>query len=57
ERPQSFARMMIAQDTGSAIVGPARADLYFGSGEAAGRLAGGIRHGGRLVVLLPKGRP
>ena len=56
-RPQSFARMMIAQDTGSAIVGPARADLYFGSGEAAGRLAGGIRHGGRLVVLLPKGRP
>jgi membrane-bound lytic murein transglycosylase A len=27
---------MIAQDTGSAIVGPARADIYFGSGEQAG---------------------
>ena len=31
---------MVAQDTGSAIVGPARADIYFGSGEQAGRIAG-----------------
>ena len=34
--PQPFRRLMIAQDTGSAIVGPARADLFFGSGDAAG---------------------
>jgi len=50
-----FCRLMIAQDTGSAIVGPARADLFFGSGEAAGARAGAIRHEGEVVVLLPRG--
>jgi membrane-bound lytic murein transglycosylase A len=45
---------MIAQDTGSAIVGPARADLYWGAGSAAGRVAGRIRHAGRFVMLLPR---
>jgi membrane-bound lytic murein transglycosylase A len=30
---------MIAQDTGAAIVGPARADLYFGAGDKAGQVA------------------
>jgi len=48
-----FARLMIAQDTGSAIIGPARADLYFGSGDDAARIAGRIRHHGRFVMLLP----
>jgi membrane-bound lytic murein transglycosylase A len=48
-----FRRLMIAQDTGSAIVGPARADLYLGAGEDAGRIAGRIRHPGRFVMLLP----
>ena len=50
----AFRRLMIAQDTGSAIVGPARADLYFGAGDAAGRIAGRIRHPGRFVMLLPR---
>lgn len=50
-----FRRMMIAQDTGSAILGPARADLYFGTGDEAGLLAGNIRHSGRMIVLLPHG--
>jgi membrane-bound lytic murein transglycosylase A len=45
---------MIAQDTGSAIVGPARADLYWGAGDDAGRIAGRIRHPGRFVMLLPR---
>jgi 3D domain len=45
---------MIAQDTGSAIVGPARADLYWGSGDDAGRIASRIRHHGRFVMLLPR---
>jgi len=45
---------MIAQDTGSAIVGPARADLYLGAGDDAGRIAGRIRHPGRFVMLLPR---
>ena len=52
--PTSFRRLMIAQDTGSAITGPARADLYFGSGDPAGRLAGGIRHRGGFTLLRPK---
>jgi membrane-bound lytic murein transglycosylase A len=49
-----FRRLMIAQDTGSAIVGPARADLYWGAGQEAGRIAGRIRHHGRFVMLLPR---
>ncbi len=49
-----FPRLMVAQDTGSAIVGPARADLFFGSGPDAGRWAGSIRHPAALTVLLPR---
>jgi membrane-bound lytic murein transglycosylase A len=49
-----FHRLMIAQDTGSAITGPARADLYWGAGDDAGRVAGRIRHPGRFVMLLPR---
>ena len=49
-----FRRLMIAQDTGSAIIGPARADLYWGAGNDAGRVAGRIRHAGRFVMLLPR---
>src|SRR5262249_58535886 len=49
-----FHRLMIAQDTGSAIVGPARADLYWGAGDEAGRIAGRIRHLGRFVMLVPR---
>jgi membrane-bound lytic murein transglycosylase A len=48
-----FHRLMVAQDTGSAIVGPARADLYFGAGVAAGRVAGRMRHAARFVMLVP----
>jgi membrane-bound lytic murein transglycosylase A len=52
-RPSPFRRLMIAQDTGSAITGPARADIFFGSGDDAGARAGDIRHAGDVVVLLP----
>ena len=55
ETPRSFRRLMIAQDTGSAIVGAARADLFFGSGDASGARAGAIRHPAEFVVLLPQG--
>src|SRR5438876_3997645 len=48
-----FRRLMVAQDTGSAIIGPARADLYFGAGEDAGRIAGRIRQQGRFTMLIP----
>ncbi len=50
-----FQRLMVGQDTGSAILGPARLDLFMGSGDAAGALAGNIRHGAALYILLPKG--
>lgn len=49
-----FRRLMIAQDTGSAIVGPARADIYFGAGTEAGTVSGRIRHPGRFVMLVPR---
>jgi len=49
-----FAALTIAQDTGSAILGPARADIFFGSGAAAGTRAGLVRHPGRFVVLLAR---
>jgi membrane-bound lytic murein transglycosylase A len=49
-----FQHLMVAQDTGSAITGPARADIYFGAGQEPGRIAGRIRHAARFAVLLPK---
>ncbi len=49
-----FRRLMVAQDTGSAIIGPARADLYWGAGDDAGKVAGRIRHQGRFVMLMPR---
>src|SRR5437016_7734563 len=49
-----FRRLMIAQDTGSAIVGPARADIYFGAGDDAGRIAGRVRQPGRFAILVPR---
>lgn len=52
--PRPFQRLTVAQDTGSAIIGPARADLFFGTGDDAGRRAGGIRHPATLTVLLPR---
>jgi len=49
-----FRRLVVAQDTGSAIVGTARADIYFGAGDEAARIAGRIKNTGRFVMLLPR---
>jgi membrane-bound lytic murein transglycosylase A len=49
-----FRRLMIAQDTGSAIIGPARADLYFGAGPDAGKISGRLKNNIRFVMLVPK---
>ncbi len=46
-------RLMIAQDTGSAIKGAQRADIFFGTGDAAGEAAGRLRDPGRMITLLP----
>jgi membrane-bound lytic murein transglycosylase A len=48
-----FRRLMLAQDTGGAIVGPARADIYFGAGVEAGMVAGRLRHPGTFYMLVP----
>jgi membrane-bound lytic murein transglycosylase A len=54
EEPNTpFRRLLIAQDTGSAIVGPARADIFFGAGEEIGHVAGRIKQHGRFVMLVP----
>ncbi|MCC6949348.1 MAG: MltA domain-containing protein [Bradyrhizobiaceae bacterium] len=49
-----FRRLMVAQDTGGAIVGPARADLYLGAGIEAGTAAGRLRHPGMFYMLVPR---
>ena len=53
DRP--LRRLMVAQDTGSAIRGPVRGDVYWGTGAAAGAVAGRMRHEGRYWLLLPRG--
>ncbi len=55
EKPGTkFRRLMVAQDTGGAILGPARADLYFGAGDLAASVAGRIRHPGEFTMLIPR---
>ena len=54
KRTTGFDRLVIAQDTGSAIVGPARADIYWGAGDPAGQIAGRLRHPGKFAMLVPR---
>jgi membrane-bound lytic murein transglycosylase A len=55
EKPETkFRHLLIAQDTGSAIVGPARADIYFGHGEEVSHVAGRIKQHGLFVMLVPQ---
>lgn len=49
-----LVRPLAAQDTGGAISGSVRADLYFGSGPAAGDVAGQMKQAGRLWLIWPK---
>ena len=49
-----FQRLMVSQDTGGAIIGPARADLYFGAGSGPAHVAGRIRHSGYFTILIPR---
>lgn len=50
----TLSRLTIAQDTGTAIRGAARGDFFTGSGEAAGDLAGVIRHDADFYMLVPR---
>ncbi len=56
-KPQGFARLMVAHDVGSAIKGPERGDIFFGSGDKAGRSAGITKHPGHFFALLPVAVP
>jgi membrane-bound lytic murein transglycosylase A len=51
----SYRGLVMALDTGSAIRGPVRADLYIGRGDAAGQEAGAVRHPLRMWRLIPRG--
>jgi membrane-bound lytic murein transglycosylase A len=52
---KSFQRLMMALDTGTAIVGPARGDIFTGSGEAAGNLAGNVKNDADFYIFIPRG--
>lgn len=54
---ERLERMMAAQDTGGAIRGVVRADLYFGTGAEAGAAAGRMRQQGRMWLMWPRGEP
>ena len=53
DRP--LRRLMVAQDTGGAIRGPVRGDVFWGTGAEAGSVAGRMKHEGRYWLLLPRG--
>jgi membrane-bound lytic murein transglycosylase A len=51
----ALVRPVAAQDTGGAIAGEVRADLFWGTGDAAGQLAGDMKQQGQIWMLWPKG--
>jgi membrane-bound lytic murein transglycosylase A len=51
---QDFRHLMVAQDTGTAIKGHARGDVYWGWGEEAASVAGQMKSPGAMIVLLPE---
>ncbi|MEE8334009.1 MAG: murein transglycosylase A [Alphaproteobacteria bacterium] len=56
EPDQKLRRLMVAQDTGAAIKGAVRGDVFFGAGRLAARRAGAMKQPGRYFVLLPRRR-
>ena len=50
---QVLRRLMVAQDTGGAIRGPIRGDVFWGAGDEAAEIAGRMNHEGRYWLLLP----
>ena len=55
EKGRKLQRLMIAQDTGGAIKGPIRGDVFWGSGKTAEQLAGVMKAKGSIYVFFPKG--
>lgn len=52
-----FQQLVMAQDTGGAIRGPIRGDLFWGHGEYAERMAGLMNQQGTMIALVPRSRP
>lgn len=52
---EPFTHLMIAQETGTAIVGPARGDIFFGTGDIAGQNAGAVNSPCDFTILVPRG--
>ncbi len=52
--PEPIRRLMVAQDTGGAIRGPVRGDVFWGTGKGAGAIAGAMRARGEMYVLVPR---
>ncbi len=55
ENQSPLNKLMLAQDTGGAIKGDVRADVFWGRGDEAEKMAGLMKQQGKLFVLLPKG--
>ncbi len=53
-RPRTISRLALLQDAGAAIEGPERLDVFWGSGETAEAIAGGMRAPGEIYFLLPR---
>lgn len=51
---QNMMRMMVAQDTGGAIRGAVRGDVFWGAGEKAAEMAGKMKSKGSYILFLPK---
>ncbi len=57
DKQRPLRRLVVAQDTGGAITGPVRGDLFWGFGRQAREKAGRMRSTGRYFILLPKFLP
>jgi membrane-bound lytic murein transglycosylase A len=54
EPDRPLRRLLVAQDTGGAIRGPVRGDVFWGAGDEAAEIAGRMKHEGRMWLLLPR---
>ena len=53
QAPEKYQHLLISQDTGGAIRGPVRGDVYWGAGARAEEMAGRMANHGRLIALIP----
>ena len=54
ENAKKFQKLLMAQDTGGAIKGQLRADIFWGAGERAENMAGNMKQSGEMYILMPR---